>query len=346
MPDEVKIRAYSTSDEQALVALFGRCFGREISQGHWQWKFLSAEAEYANVWVATRGEQIVGQYAGIPYEAWVEGEPRPVIDIVDAMVDPTMRRQGVLVRMGSRAHECWRNAGVYFGYGLPNQQWVSSASTLGWEYLFPLCWMIRVLRPEQILATRIGLTGISRLRAIGTLARSLFGCPRRDPTVVTSILGTSTAALDQIATSAIPRKKITLVRGANFVARRYLRCPSADYQVVVAFRDDKPIAYAVYKIRGNTACQGVLVELIAPPDDYGVRLTLLYDIEDRCLAAGAQSLLTLAVPDTDDYRLLRKCGYFRRRAAFGAQFVPFESRMRRMIAKENWQNIAGDYDVV
>lgn len=346
MDPEIEIRPYHTGDEHGLVKLFGRCFKRKISVEHWLWKLKSHAAAYENVRVVICGRRHVGQYVGIPYDAWVDGQRRQVIDIVDTMVDPSMRRRGVLLQMGQQAHDCWREAGVSFGYGLPNELWGSSASALGWRHLFALRWLVRILRPESLIARRLKFPALAKLTAIGTISRSLPGRPRVDPAINVRRIRAPTAELDVIADAAKPRDKITLVRSAEFVENRYLRCPTTDYQVLVARRDDVPVGYACFYLRGTQHKQGVIAEVTVRLGDSAARSTLIADVENRCLAANVATIVTLAVPGIDDYQQFRHCGFLPQRAAFSAQFVPLQPEMEDRTGRDEWQIAGGDYDVV
>jgi len=346
MTDDIRIRAYQPGDEHGLAALFGRCFGTEISAAHWLWKLKSVTASYENVWVVTAGEQHVGQYVGVPVDAWVNGTIRPAIVILDTMVDPTMRRRGILTRMGQHAHDNWRRAGVHFGIGLPNQQWGSRAAAIGWLQLFPFPWLMRVIRPESILARRLGLAGLSRLTAAGAAWRGLTGRNSSDPEIVVQELQEPHPDLDVIADSGTDRSVLTLVRGAAWVEQRYLSCPSTDYQVILARRARVPVGYAVYRVRRNGFARVIVTELITSANDATAFDALVGEIERRSLASGAEAILTLSAAGTVDYRRWRRGGYFPRKHAFTLQFVPLQPEMREMRDVHDWHFMGGDFDVV
>lgn len=342
--ETIRIRAYEPGDEHGLAALFGRCFGREISARHWLWKLKQTDAGYENVWVVTAGEAYVGQYVGVPVEARVQGRIRPAIVVGDTMVDPSMRRRGVLTRMGRHAHESWRRAGVCFAIGLPNEQWGSRAGALGWEPLFPLRWMIRVLRPEAVLARRLGLGRLARMTAVGAAWRRSVGRAVQDRRIAVDTLRAPSADLDAVAEKAADASTVSLARGASWIERRYMSCPSTDYEVLVARRDGVPLGYAVYRMRGGAAAHAVVAELVA--DGEAAHGALAAEIERRALAAGADAMTVLAVPGTADYRLWKRCGFFPRTAAFTLQFVPLQTEMRRVRGIHAWRFMGGDFDVV
>ena len=98
--------------EHGLIDLFSRCYGREISLAHWRWKMQRSSADYENIWVATYEGRHVGQYAGIPVDAWVCGTRRlsdvPVSGSLDedpcARVSEAERDRGDVSLIGHVCH--------------------------------------------------------------------------------------------------------------------------------------------------------------------------------------------------------------------------------------------------
>ena len=76
---------------------------------------------------------------------------------VDTMTAPEFQRRGLLSEVGRSTYAHWRDGGVAFVLGLPNERWGSRASALGWIELFPLQWLTRALRPAALLARRLHL---------------------------------------------------------------------------------------------------------------------------------------------------------------------------------------------
>lgn len=343
---EIKIRPYQPGDEHGLVDLFGRCFGREISLAHWQWKMKSSSADYENIWVAMDRNRYVGQYTGVPFDAWIRGRRRPAIAPVDAMVDPEMRRRGVLTRMVNHAHENWHRAGVYFAVGLPNEQWGSRATALGWVPLFPLRWLVRILRPESVLARRLGIESLARLTPVGAFSRRLMRRVQADQDISVQEVHEAHRDFDVIANDARRPEAIQLVRGSTWVDRRYLRCPSADYHVLLAKRGDDPVGYAVYSLRGSTPVQATMTEVVTKSNDQAAYFTLAIDVERRCLETRADMIRTLSVPGTLNYQRLSHCGFLPGRGAFMLQYVPLQPEMQAVRSLEDWHFEGGDFDVV
>ncbi|MGI8589145.1 MAG: GNAT family N-acetyltransferase, partial [Chloroflexia bacterium] len=140
--DEVEIRPYRPGDEAALVALFAEVFGKPCSLEWWRWKLKGQPSPVENVWVATAGERVVGQYAGIPVRVRAGGAVCPAMVSVDTMTSPDFRRRGILSRLGAAVYEAWATAGVVAVIGLPNEQWGSGRGGGGWGGVWDLSWVV------------------------------------------------------------------------------------------------------------------------------------------------------------------------------------------------------------
>lgn len=155
--DNWTFRPYNEGDLDGLIALHRRVFGRTISPAQWRWKLASQPGPVANVWVAEADGRLVFQYAGIPARVRHQAADRWAMIDVDTMTDPDYRRRGLLTQGGARTYRSWKEAGIAFTFGLPNEQWGSRTKALGWVRLGELRWWVRWLDPVRLMAARAGV---------------------------------------------------------------------------------------------------------------------------------------------------------------------------------------------
>ncbi len=173
-PIEWHLRPFRPGDEAELIRLLERGFGKRLEERAWHWKLRQRGSPVENVWLAVDTEdRPIFHYGGIPRALRLGGEQRDVMIAVDSATDPDFRRRGILTAGASAAHQAWSAAGFALVLGLPNEQWGSRVPALGWRPLFPLKWCIRPLRPERLVARRLGLPVLGRLAFAGRLWRSL-----------------------------------------------------------------------------------------------------------------------------------------------------------------------------
>jgi hypothetical protein len=345
----LSIRPYRAGEERQLVDLFERVFGRTISEDHWRWKLKRRSSPVDNVWLAVSDDKPVFQYAGIPTRFWQSQTAAMTMVSVDTMTDPEFRRRGLLTRVASRAYEVWRESGVAFVIGLPNEQWGSRASALGWQKLFPLRWLVRPLRPEAMLARRLNVPLLKRATFPTSLWNHILkGRARRDPQVQTQQVRHAGEEFDQIWANCKADWMFSTVRDREWVDWRFLSSPSRAYEVTLARRANKPSGYAAHCLIGSgNRVSAYLAEIFAAREDHGTRDTLLGELLERLLATKAEALLSLAVPGTPEYQWLRRCGFFPRQA-FSIQLVPLSGHLPLALMSDpnHWNLTGADFDVV
>lgn len=303
--EALPIRPMAPGDEAALVKLFAEVYGRPIDADHWRWKLQHPGVP--NVWLAMSGERPVFQYAGIPTVFRVDGGPTRAMVSVDTMTAPDFRRLGLLTRVADEAYTQWRQAGVDFVIGLPNEQWGSRAAALGWKPLFPLRWLMCPLHPEALLARRLSIPALRRLSFVSALwSRTMAALRTHDNGVQVRRVSQAGPEFDVLWARCKDDARFGVVRDRRWVQWRFLDCPSRHYEVRLALRRGEPVGYAAFRVQemdGGRSC-AFLAEISCLRGDAGARDALLADL--IASLPGVDVLSTLAVPGTTTYRWLRR----------------------------------------
>jgi len=345
--DEIAIRSYRSGDEHALTSLFEAVFGRRMSEREWRWKLASA-CKIPNVWLATHAGQPIFQYAGMPTRFKIDERASDVMVAVDAMTAPAFRRRGLLTEVVGRSHDAWRGAGVAFVIGLPNQQWGSRARALGWRELFPLQWLARPLRPEALIARRLGLPRLGEIRMFGA-AWNRFANRRLRRRVDIEVMQAERASadFDVIWERCRSDTAFSAVRDAAWIERRFMSSPARNYQVLVARHGGLPTAWLAYNVnRTNRGATAQLTELFAAERDTASCEALLFELLHRLGEQDAELVYTLAVPGTPLFAWFRRMGFLRG-PSFGVHLVPLatEVPLERFLDPLAWRLTGADFDV-
>ncbi|HSZ07372.1 MAG TPA: GNAT family N-acetyltransferase [Steroidobacteraceae bacterium] len=342
-------RPCRAGDEPALGDLFYRSFGGRVTEDHWRWKLRGQPSSVDNAWLATCAGQPIFHYAGIPRRFSLGQKEVAAMLAVDAMTAPEFRRRGLLTRAVPEIHDNWRQRGVAFVLGLPNDQWGSRARVLGWQPLFSLQWLIRPLRPEALLASRLTLPFLKRFSAAGAAWNNfLQGRLHRDATVRVERVASAGENFDRLWEFCKADANLSTVRDRAWVDWRYLASPSRKYVVCLARRADEPVGYCAYYLaESGNRTSAVLAEVLAARSDESVRDSLLYALIETLLATKAETLATLAVPGTAHFNWLRSVGFLPRRA-FSVELIPLAAGlpMDAMRNADNWNLCGADFDVV
>jgi hypothetical protein len=348
-----RVRPYRPGDERALAALWTATFGRTMTEDFWRWKCKGLPSNVENVGVAAGpDDRPIAQFVGIPCRAMVQGVERRVMVGADVVTHAAFRRRGVFTETVRRLFTTWREAGVALVLGLANDRWGSRAAALGYERYFKLHWLVRPVRPERLLARRMGLPALARRRWLGRLWNGGWDrASRGAPEVSVRLLGAATPALDAIWQRAAPRAGLSLVRDAAWVAWRYFAPPvppEAGYRVTLAERDEAPGGYAAYRVvRHARAAHAQIADVFAPGDRTALR-ALVRDVVARAAAEDVDVITALAVRGSDAHRALRRAGFVFSPGAYRLEAV----RLDRSIASaalgdpRAWWLSGGDFDVV
>jgi len=334
------IRPYRSGDEISLVELFARVFKKPIGAAHWLWKLRGYQLPFENVWLAVNGERVIAQYAGIPIRVQTTGGIRWAVQSVDTMVDPDYRRRGLFAATAKHAFAHWAEAGVAFVYGLPNEHSRPGFEQLGLKCAFPLQWRQGYVRPFSALARRTNFNFPTRL--LDTLWQASLHLSRQSTKNVQLVEVFDVGAdFDQISRRMPLVDGFAFVRDREWVRWRYLQAPQLGYRLMLAREGQEPLGYAAYRLHGPA---GIIAEVIAPRDHISV--VIMRGAIERLITLGAESVRTLAVPETSYDRHCRSL-HLATRQSFDVAFLPLSVDIsREHISNPNaWHMSGGDFDV-
>ena len=344
-------RAARPGDEVELAALFERVFERPLSPHQWQRKLWYPDFETANAWVATNGDgTIIGQYGGIPRIFHVPKE-RIGMFAVDAMTAPEWRRRGVLTELVRRAHDEWREAGVAFVLGLPNENWGSVSSEVGWAPLFELRGLTRVLRPSALIAARAKVAPRGSLAWLDALCTWIWR-PQgaSSPAVEISHLADGDAeSIDRADLQDRDDTPICALRDAAWIERRFLDTWTEPYQVLIARSGGRIAGYVAYRVTESARHRvGVLLDILPAFAPTRATAALIDHAVLELAADGAETVTAQVIDRGSLYRLLKSRGFVFRRRPFLVHWIRLDDELSPELfsSAEGWLLTGGDFDVL
>jgi hypothetical protein len=143
------------------------------------------------------------------------------------------------------------------------------------------------------------------------------------------------------------KRPFSIVRDGAWIDWRYLSVPDWPYRVLLARRAGQPVGYIVYWLQsfpGGKA--GIVAEILY--EDAGVRDRLMTAVLKALQAAGAESLIGLAVPGTAESDDLKRVGAVFSWGAFDVWILPLDGALdfSRLRERANWLIHGGDFDVI
>jgi hypothetical protein len=333
-PSPWSIRRYEPGDEEQILRLFRKVFGRERSLAHWQWKYRDNPEGAQMCLAVTDAGEIVGQYVGIPVRAIVDGRTLTFSQAVDSMVDADYRRG--LKKPGVFASLFMRFAEEYGG---------QDRVTILWGYTTPE-------------ALRVGqrLLGYVALHQVMKLVRSVEGSPHLTPWQQMTELwrhiwcpirqvSRFDGRVDRLWRRCQRELRVATIRDARYLDWRYADCPDVKYQLLMAGGTfGGPIqGIAVLRLGWMDQPVACLVDWLVPSAARGVADRLLGRCFEEAELAGLKELHAWLPPSSPWHRFLLDRGFQAVEAAC-MTVRQFTSDVPLELLNAHWYYTMGDSD--
>lgn len=233
-------------DEEALLNLFGKAFGQQVSPITWRWKYRFAPTSGM---LSTFGRQTVGFIGGMPRAATVLGTEQTVVQIGDVMVAPEAR--GILTKKGAfynamhpyLAEKVGDGLEYPFAFGFPTERSAKLGIKLG---LYTEVDSVKQARWSALngRSFKLGARALpeSELQALDTVWQQM----KMD-------------AGDEVAMCA---------RDASWLRHRYIEKPDGHYQLMVVHErlSKSTVGLIVLKDHGEDGLE--LIDMVGPKSSF------------------------------------------------------------------------------
>lgn len=119
--EEYEITEYSAGDELKILELYSVVFGKSLSMGEWEWRFVNNPFGQKMISLMWDKDVLIGHYAVSPVEVMINGEPRLTALSLSTMTHPNYTGRGVFKKLATHLYEkCRASYGVEFVWGFPN----------------------------------------------------------------------------------------------------------------------------------------------------------------------------------------------------------------------------------
>lgn len=320
------IRPYRTRDEEQILKLFHSVFGVERSLAHWRWKYEQNPVGHYTLVVESPSGELVGHYGGLPVRIDWGGMTVVMPQIVDAMLDPQVRRG--LRRLGVFAplvNQYIAGLGhMVGGYGFPTPEHLRAGKRLAG--FVPL-------GPVSLLTKRLDAGSTMQGR------RALFVTVNEEMDL--------DAGIDSLWRRCRPEMPVAIIRDAAYLRWRYLECPDVRYRLLVARRrfSGTVVGLAVLRLGWQARSVACLVEWLVPSSPAGVGEALLGCAERLARAAGMESLQAWFPPSSRPFGLFLMAGFRREPTPYELVALSVDPSVSLEWARDRWYYTMGDSDI-
>jgi len=358
---------YEEGDESALLKLLALEYdGSDITElRFFRWQYEQNPAGRALIWVARDQEsgEMVGQLWVLPMRVQVHDQICMGSVIVNGVVHPRYRRQGIVSSLGKSVYADCPRRGIDFIYSMPSPaSYHVDTIVFKNRELGRLPLLIRPLDWGALVAHRFGQTWLEHLARAGQrvltgisevsgLARDRTGHSLRIDEVARF-----DSDFDAFWARVGQKYPVALVRDAAWLNWRYKDIPTRDYRALAVYDGQSLVGYAVTRSSTFEGVRtGLIVDLLVEPTQQGKQAA-------QALVAEATSFFTqegmhlagcLMLPTSQEFQALRRQGYWVCPKRLEPQPFPFTMYIHSDKAPSSilqdlrcWHFTMGDYDVV
>ncbi len=208
------VKPYTDDDEKDVLSLWTTVFGKETDCDLWRWKYIENPFGNRILLAFDEAGRIVGLYGGIPYIAQIENEYHRIVQLMDIMTHPRVRKSGLFVKFAYQFCdfvEAYSPEPIFF-YGFPGSYHLS----VGIKYLkYEVCTnkVIFLKYPLKKIDFKYKYDQDIKLRWLGNEDLALF---------------------DQLWNGCKASYPLSVVRDSIFVKWRFLDHPRNAYHIMGA----------------------------------------------------------------------------------------------------------------
>ena len=334
-PSPWSIRRYEPGDEEQILRLFKKVFGRERSLAHWQWKYRD-NPEGAQILVAvTDAGEVVGHYAGIPVRVTVDRKPFSFSILGDNMVDRDYRlglkKPGISTSLLTKfTQDCGGHDRAAVMYGFPTPEMMRMAQRLNEFNPHHAVRLVRSVDGEPRVTSRQRIVNLWRQVRYPVRQVDRFD-----------------AAVDRLWERCRDEMRVAIVRDARYVNWRYADCPDVTYRLLQAggTMGFPIVGIAVLRLGMTDEAVAFLMDWLVPSGARGAADQLLGRCLEEARLAGMKELRAWLPPSSPWHQYLLDRGFLAGETDFiGVRSftpaVPFE------LLDAHWYYTLGDSDIL
>lgn len=253
MQNAVTIERFDISEKEKILAFLKTAYAgspRRCDERFWNWHFVESpnfDPDKMPIWVAKSGDEIIGQLAAIPVELKVGDEIHPSVWILDFVVDPRFRRQGIGKKIVLKAMESYD---VLLGVNTHEQHSPELLEGLGWKIVhhFP--------RFHKLLFPGAAVREISKIKPLAKIAdlgfapfRPKFEDKNLEKNAQLRVIESFGADFDELWNEAKEIRNCIVKRDAKMLEWQYLHQPYKKYDVLGFYENEKLRGYIVLFFR-------------------------------------------------------------------------------------------------
>jgi GNAT superfamily N-acetyltransferase len=288
MKKEWSVRAYKDGDEEGIYNLWQDVYPSDIGKGMWmkRWRWMYRDIPYgSHIWLADDKGKIVGQYCVRITKTKIGNNMINAAHSLDTATHPDYRRQGIMLALSRKTFDELSKNGVHVIWGYPNKLAYANDIRLGFHDVAAMKPMIKVLRWDSLLKTRIRNRLLLKCCFIGgNVFNKLLFFTRNSASISglnISRVPRFDSRINEFWAKVSSKFPIIVVRSDIYLNWRYTNVPNISYSIYLAENSEEISGYLVLRYRMvNKKKAAVICDLLAESGE--VAQCLLHKITEDC----------------------------------------------------------------
>ena len=331
------------TDRGQLIDAMGKWLSPQLNGARFDWLYKGSPYGEACVWIATRGEggPLIGAAAAFPRTMYVAGVQKKACVLGDFFIAPEYRSLGPALQL-QRACMSVMDSGCFeICYDFPAVAMLPVYKRLSIAPADKLVRMAKPLRADRKIREWVKVPAVAR--GLGAAANQILKVKNRitaNPRVCkTSVLedpcGDEFTAL---ARSVSASYGICTQRSADYLNWRYKNHFARRFEILVARRESKLLAYAVCALEGE---DGEITDLFGC-DEPEPLAELIKAVADRFYSRGAVTLSMSILASHPWVGMFEKWGFHTRESCPVICIHPSQPRPNDSAERHSWFLTQGD----
>ncbi|MFZ5800485.1 MAG: GNAT family N-acetyltransferase, partial [Candidatus Omnitrophota bacterium] len=277
----MRIEACQKSEQPEVIEMLRENFQREkmrkakhFGAEYWKWQYANNPFGRAITLLAKENGALAGQYANIPIDLKLDGKVVKAATVIDLMVRPEFRRQGIFKKMGEEANRILSRENFALSLAFPSRKDSSAGfvQRLGWQVVGELRVMVGITVPKS-----------------GTLGRRGTGAP----VIKIKTADSFPERVNELWEETRPQIKVGVERNQKYLNWRYGQNPATKYEIFLGFQDNDLAGYLVLKTERIMGIKlGIIVDMLCRNDEAVIR-GLMHKGMQYLHGKGAQACVSL-----------------------------------------------------
>jgi len=240
-------------------------FGRRFEPDYWRWRYFDGPVGKSNLIVAVRGDKVVGKY-GLTYLPLIAGGKEVLGGLMEISIHPQERSWQCYKGLVKTSIAESQNDKLAFRFGIMSSRLIEMNRRLGVLVLGRVSFYIGIISIIKFLEGHFVPYPLS---LSGWIAQPFLGLrikKKDNYRLDIRSIEQFDSSFDELWNTVARNRNISVIKNAEYLNWRYVRCPYRKYRRLAAYRGKRMDGFIIFCAAGPRH-SSFMLELMARNDD-------------------------------------------------------------------------------